>query len=142
MVSARQASIIVSATIGKDRARRDDPKMARGIVAAMSSQAAPFDLPPAVRELCWDVDASQLDLQAHRDFVVGRVLSRGTWDAVRWLRRAVDDQALRDYLVRSRGRHLSPRQLRLWEALLDLSHDQVSSWISAPERRVWDQRGR
>jgi hypothetical protein len=95
---------------------------------------------PLPEGLLWDVDPSDVSWTEHRDFLLRRVLSRGSWQQICSLRGRVGDQELRDYLVRSRGRGLSPRQLRFWETILDLDHDQVSGWIAEERRRVWDHR--
>ena len=88
------------------------------------------DLPSAVRDLLWDVAPAQVRLPRHRDFLIGRILARGTWAAVEWLRRELTDAAIAEYLQRTRGRLLSPRQLRFWELVLGLDDDAVSGWIA------------
>jgi hypothetical protein len=100
------------------------------------------ELPPALAPLFWNCAPGAVSLRDHADFVAGRVLSEGSWDAILWLRRERGDAAIEDYLRRTSGRLLSPRQLRLWECLLGLPHDLVTSWIERPERRIWDGRRR
>ena len=43
-------------------------------------------------------------------------------------------------LRQSRGRGADRRARRLWRVLPDLPESMVGSWLSAPERRVWDRR--
>jgi len=97
-------------------------------------------LPQRLRSLFWDCDFAQLDWQQHRDFVVGRILEAGPWDAVCWLRRELGDDALRDWIERHRGRPLSGEQLRFWQVILDLPAEAVDSWLQSPERRIWEGR--
>jgi hypothetical protein len=97
-------------------------------------------LPPDVRALFWEYGDRNMSLQSDRDLVMGRVLSAGEWDALRWLRREVGDPALVEYLTRTEGRLLSPRQLRLWQVLVDLPPDAVTDWIARGARQVWDRR--
>jgi hypothetical protein len=52
------------------------------------------DLPSAVRDLLWDVAAAEVRLPRHRDFLIGRILTRGTWLAVEWSRRELTDAAI------------------------------------------------
>jgi hypothetical protein len=49
---------------------------------------------------------------------------------VEWLRRELTDAAIAETLQRTRGRLLSPRQLRFWERVLGLDDDAVSGWIA------------
>lgn len=101
------------------------------------------ELPDAVADLLWDVLPGEVRLAEHRDFLIGRILARGRWAAVEWLRGQIGDAAIAAYLVRTRGRCLSPRQLRFWELVLELGDELVSGWIA--ERRgasgLWDRRG-
>src|SRR5512139_209642 len=99
-------------------------------------------LPPAVRDLLWDVDPAELRLPRHRDFLISRILARGTWAALQWLRLELGDAALAEYVRRTRGRVLSRRQLRFWELVLGLEHDLVSGWIAEREATSapWDAR--
>lgn len=73
-------------------------------------------LPPDVVRLLWDVDPSVLDeaKSADRDFVVERVMSRGTLAAMRWLRARFTTDELAEF-VRGKGRaRLAPRDLAYW----------------------------
>jgi len=97
-------------------------------------------LPPHVRELLHDCDPDAVSWQEHGDFLVDRILAAGSWEAVRWLRRRVGDDVLRARIVASRGRRLSPRQLRFWQVVLELPEENVTRWLADPSRRIWDRR--
>ncbi|NOT30470.1 MAG: hypothetical protein HOP15_08490 [Planctomycetes bacterium] len=101
---------------------------------------APVELPESVTRLLWDTDASAVTWEAHRQSVLGRVLAHGDWDALRWLRTTAGDEAIRAWIVATRGRRLSRRQIRFWQLLLDLPEDEVEAWLALPERQVWDDR--
>ncbi len=97
-------------------------------------------LPALLRPLFWDYDFKTLTWDDDRDLIIARVLASGTWEAITWLRARLGDQALREWIERRRGRGLSPRQLRFWELMLNLSHRQVNAWLRAEGRKIWDQR--
>lgn len=97
-------------------------------------------LPENMDSLFWEYDPQTLSLEHDRDLIIGRLLSAAGWDGLRWLLSQVGESALRDWIVSSRGRDLSPPRLRFLELLLDLPHSQVSEWLSEPGRRVWDGR--
>ena len=97
-------------------------------------------LPERLRSLFWDQDFAQLDWQLHRDFLVGRILEAGPWDAIGWLRKEVGDEALREWIERHQGRSLSSEQLRFWQLILDLPAETVDAWLQSPERKIWEQR--
>jgi hypothetical protein len=108
----------------------------------MTDVRADDQFPPYVKTLFWETDPAWIDLPSHCDYVIGRVLAHGGLDAIRWLRKAVGDATIRDSLTKSRGRALTPRDLRFCEALFDLPHDTVTGWLQDASRRVWDDRFR
>jgi hypothetical protein len=94
----------------------------------------------ALKDLFWDCDGRHVTLASDPDFVVGRVLSAGTWKQVRWLRRRVGDAALARWIRARKGRGLEPRQLRFWQLILHLPKRTVDAWLARPERQTWDRR--
>lgn len=97
-------------------------------------------LPKQLRPLFWDYEFSQLSLVKDRDLIIRRVLSNGSWDAVRWLRKRLGDRELREWLIARRGRGLTPRQLRFWGVLYDLPARQVNQWVKTAQNGVWAKR--
>ncbi|GMR23349.1 MAG: hypothetical protein BMS9Abin37_1769 [Acidobacteriota bacterium] len=97
-------------------------------------------VPECVAELFWDAPSRPLELALHESLLVRRVINVGSWSACQWLRNTLGDRTIEKRLRQSRGRGVERRALRLWQVLLDLPESQVGSWLSAPERRVWDGR--
>lgn len=75
--------------------------------------------PPEVRRLLWDVDPDDLDLERHLDFLIERVMTRGSLAAMQWLRAQVPRETLADFLCR-RGDRLSPRDRSYWRLVSGL----------------------
>jgi hypothetical protein len=71
------------------------------------------NLPEGVKTLVWDVDPASVDLSRHADYVMERVMSRGGWDAMLWLRQTYSQAELADFLLR-KGARLAPRDLAYW----------------------------
>ena len=111
--------------------------MARLISQAVNSS---LELPDYVTILFWDYDVSALVWERHRSFIIQRVLSTGTLEAVTWLRSRLGDDALRSWLLQHEGRGLSRRQLRFWQLILDLPAQQVDAWLAEPARQIWEGR--
>ena len=97
-------------------------------------------LPEQLRPLFWDYVFSQLSLVKDRDLIIRRVLSNGSWDAVRWLRKRFGDRQLREWLIVHHGRGLTVRQLRFWGVLYDLPKRQVNQWVKIAQTGVWGKR--
>ncbi len=97
-------------------------------------------LPEFLRPLFWDVGFRRLSPDRDRDTFFLRIMEHGDLSAVRWLIATYGTPMLREWLVGRKGRGLSCRALRLWEAILDLPHRQVSRWIRSRPVDLWDQR--
>ncbi|MFI5307313.1 MAG: DUF6922 domain-containing protein [Polyangiales bacterium] len=70
-------------------------------------------IPEEVTRLFWDVDPESVDLAQHSNYVMERVMSRGGWAAMLWLRRVYSAEELADFLLR-KGARLAPRDLAYW----------------------------
>lgn len=70
-------------------------------------------VPDSVRRLFWDVDPEAVNLDEHADYVLERVMTRGTWEAMCWLRARYSKDAIADFL-RRRGDRLPPRDRAYW----------------------------
>ncbi|MGH2581926.1 MAG: DUF6922 domain-containing protein [Anaerolineales bacterium] len=105
-----------------------------------AGSASPTELPEELRTYFWDVQFRDLSWQADGAFILRRVLTDGSWEAVTWLRKTLGDSALRRWLVTHRGRGLSPRQLRFWALILGLPKHQIDAWIRAVQASPWQRR--
>jgi hypothetical protein len=74
--------------------------------------------PVALHWLFWDVEIAQLDVEAHSDYILGRVLERGTLDDVTWALRTYGEDRIRDFFRAQPRPELTPRTLAFWRALL------------------------
>ena len=99
-------------------------------------------IPPRFAGLFWDLKSESLDLDRHRPQVIQRVLQRGDWEAIQWLRSQVGDDGLREWFVRTGGRGLDPRRLRFWQLVLDLPREDVDKWIETMRKDPWHGRSR
>jgi plasmid stability protein len=99
-------------------------------------------LPEELRSLFWDTPFDDLRWPEHRDFVIARVLQSGGTAAIGWLRDALPDDELADWLTRRQGRGLDARQLRFWQAALGLPAGDVDRWVAVARDGAWERRTR
>lgn len=86
----------------------------RGLLYFLTAMAHhPPRLPDEVARLFWDVDPEAVDLERHRDYVLERVMSRGGWSAMKWLRGVYSANSIGEF-VRRKGTRLAPRDLAYW----------------------------
>ena len=98
------------------------------------------NLAEELRPIFWDFDFRRLRWDKDRDLIIGRILSHGDWQALRWLRSRFDSAILGNWLLRRRGAGLSSRQLRFWELILELPHCEVNEWLKDTGRTLWERR--
>jgi hypothetical protein len=99
-------------------------------------------LPEILRPLFWDYPFGRLRWETDAALVTDRVLARGHYDAIRWLRSKLGDNGLREWIIDRRGRGLSPRDLSFWQLVLRLPKRSVMEWLRDPGRQSWDNRRR
>jgi hypothetical protein len=99
-------------------------------------------LPDLLRSFLWDYDFDALTWEDDRELIIERVLARGNWDALNWLRARVGDRFLRRWIIEHRGAGLSGKQLRFWELILRLPHREVDTWLAAGGRKIWEKRAK
>jgi len=85
------------------------------LVAACYSSTVALDSAPAtVLGLLWDVDPASFDFDRDRALVFERVMTRGTWEAMTWLRSRYSREALAAFVASEGPRRLPPRDLAYW----------------------------
>lgn len=99
-------------------------------------------LPRSVASLFWDYPGKRLSLARDRDLVIRRILAEGGLQHVRFARRRIGDDAIREALVRSQARGLSPQRIRFWQLLLDVPAGIADAWVKTARAGTWARRRR
>ena len=97
-------------------------------------------LPEHLRPLFWDYPFGRLRWETDAPFVINRILARGSFGSLKWLRRKIGDEGLRQWITQHRGRGLGPDDLAFWQVVLELPKKSVKDWLQDPGRKVWDER--
>lgn len=97
-------------------------------------------LPQLLKSFFWDHHFGKLTWQADRELIIRRVLEDGSWDAVRWLRKKMGEDALRSWILDHEGRGLSSRQIRFWELTLNLPRRRTNQWVRRAQENPWAGR--
>ena len=100
------------------------------------------DFPDYVKSLFWDCDINDIDVEKHQDFIIRRVLDRGEWSAVKWLRKDVGDDAIRNWLLKTKGKGLEPRKINFWGIILNIPENQVAQLVESANQSTWNARVR
>ena len=108
--------------------------------SALEAGRKSVSLPGSFHGYFWDYSFKDLSWPKDRDLIIRRLLTDGSWKAIRWLREQVGDEGLRRWLVSHQGRGLSPRQIRFWSLILALPKLQVEAWMRTARSSPWSQR--
>jgi len=76
--------------------------------------------PDSVARLLWEVDSTAVNPVEHKDYVLERVMSRGGWEAMQWLRASYSREEIADFLQR-KGQRLPPRELAYWALITGIT---------------------
>jgi hypothetical protein len=90
--------------------------------------------------LFWDQPARALLMTRDREQIVRRVASEGGLGAIRLLRSRVGDEAIRDVILRTKARGLSPQRIRFWQLLLDVPARHADAWVRQARSGTWAGR--
>lgn len=104
------------------------------------SEATELQLPGELKPLFWDCDFGTLDLKAHRNYIIRRILDRGDSRSLAWLRETLGDDTIREWILAKKGGGLDPPKLRFWELILDLPSDVVDEWVRKARETTWHRR--
>ena len=100
----------------------------RGTDTLAASGAARYNrhvrepLPDFIVRLLWDVDP-QSDRHALAPLIFERVMSRGTWEAMKWLRAEFSRDELATFVRDLGAKRLAPRDLAYWAFICDVEVD-------------------
>lgn len=88
-------------------------------------------LPDTVRWLFWDVDPADVDLEAHADFVLPRVLEKGRLVDVRWAIATYGLERIHAFFRDVGHPELSERTIHFWRAYFE----DDEPWATPPAWR-------
>jgi len=80
------------------------------------STACSSEIPEEVAALFWETQPESIDLDAHRDYVLERLMTRGGWTVMLWIRHRYSGAQIVDFLAR-KGHRLAPRERAYWNLL-------------------------
>jgi hypothetical protein len=105
---------------------------------SIPGRALPATLAKDARSLFWEVDARSLDVQAHRTYILGRVLEYGTGESVRWAVETYGEAAVREFILGRGLQVLSRKTVNYWAILLGLEGEEcIQRFLRGPRNPFW-----
>ena len=75
---------------------------------------AKSQLPSYLQRYFWEYDPQALDIHKHANVIMARVMERGTWQAMLWLREKYSVEEICSFLYSKGWKVLPPRELNYW----------------------------
>ncbi len=99
-------------------------------------------LPEFLFPLFWDYDPKTIDISRHAQIIMDRIMERGSWAAMTWLRKTYDNSHLISYLEKRGQRILPPRELNYWALICGITPEKRRLWIERAKDKndIWRAR--
>jgi len=99
-------------------------------------------VPPFLYPLFWDFAPEDIDIMEHSDTIMDRIMERGAWDAMLWLKKAYTSEQIVSYLKKRGKRVLPLRELNYWALISGVSPEAKNRWLEDAESGIdhWRKR--
>jgi len=68
-------------------------------------------LPSYLHRFFWEYDLASLDIHKHADVIMARIMERGSWEAMVWLKKTYPSEVIADFISDKGWRVLPPREV-------------------------------
>lgn len=88
--------------------------------------------------LFWEVDPDTVDIHAHCEYILGRVLELGTMESVRWAIETYGKAKTREFVLGRGLQILSRKTVNYWALLLGLQGEEcIQKFLKGPKNPLW-----
>ena len=84
-------------------------------------------LPQSVKATLWSYDATQIDLQKHKELIISQVLNFGSLEAVRWLFANYSSDDIKEVTINIPLGAWDKKSLNLWSLYFNLNKGQFQN---------------
>ncbi|HHD56181.1 MAG TPA: hypothetical protein ENK89_00685 [Desulfobulbaceae bacterium] len=109
----------------------------------MSTQPKTINqLPSNLYRFFWEYDQQCLDIHQHCELIMARIMERGDWWAMVWLRKVYSEEKIRNFLFKKGWKVLPPRELNYWAFVVGVSERQKRELLQKAKNTdpVWRNR--
>lgn len=99
-------------------------------------------IPKQLYGLFWDYDPQTLDVDLHKDLIIGRITEIGTWHSMKWLLKAYSKNEILSFLYNKGKKTLPLRELNYWLLIMGVSskaREQILNQANE-SNHVWKNR--
>ena len=99
-------------------------------------------IPKFLHRFFWEYDPDKIDRIKHADLIKAKIMERGTWQAMTWLKEVYSDAEREEFLSRKGIKILPPRELNYWAMVSGVSGNKRKKWLkqAVREKNPWKER--
>jgi hypothetical protein len=108
----------------------------------MDSQPNNNQLPPHLYRFFWEYDQQVIDIHKHCELIMARIMARGNWQSMIWLREKYSVKKISNFLFRKGWKVLPPRELNYWALVGGVSDRKRKEllWKARKTNPIWRNR--
>jgi len=114
----------------------------RNTEPARQSLRSARNIPSSLHRFFWEYDPGKLDVDRHADLIMARLMERGSWQAMVWLRKTYPAAKIARFLEKKGWRVLAPREINYWALVCDLPENRKTELLHKSRQRdtIWSRR--
>ena len=89
-------------------------------------------IPSSFHQFFWDTDPKTIDLKKHQNYIIARLLDKGNWQAVKWIKSKYSNKNIKQVILQNKG--LMPPTVYFWANYLNFSPQQAAC-LQTPYRQ-------
>lgn len=99
-------------------------------------------IPEFLIQFFWEYDPGNISIEQHADLIIGRIMERGNWESMLWLKRTFSKDILLNFLEKKGKKILSPRELNYWAFVVGIPAEKRKHWLEKlkEDPYVWRTR--
>ena len=100
------------------------------------------EIPENLHRFFWEYDPKTIRLDEHAHLIIWRLMERGTWEAMLWLRKTFSNQQLADFLRKKGKKVLPARELNYWALICGVPEETRYNWLEQRRKgkNIWNNR--
>jgi len=99
-------------------------------------------IPEFLFPLFWEYDPGTIDTAKHAGLIIDRIMERGSWASMGWLKKTYTKDQLVSFLENKGHRTLPLRELNYWALMSGIPLEKRRNWLKNTSKRhhVWRAR--
>ena len=86
-------------------------------------------IPEFLSQFFWEYNSRDISIERHADLIIGRIMGRGNWASMAWLKKTFSKEILLNFLEKKGKKILSPRELNYWAFVVGVPAEKRKQWL-------------